>query len=144
MATASLETQFEKILEKFKELKKEAATDTVINRDDIFDVFNTKILMKWINKRTEWTRLHRIYEESRKIRFKELFEYYRTEFHLKLTTKDEYQLYIESDTNYTLINNLSLTVKEIIQYIDSVIETIKSRQWEIKNIIAWRQFQNGQ
>jgi hypothetical protein len=100
--------------------------------------------MEWIKKKTEWQRVYRIYDEKRKTHYRQLYEYYRTEFHLKLTSKDEYQLYIESDSNYTMIGNICNMVKEILEFISSILDLLKSRQFEIKHIIEYRKFENGQ
>jgi hypothetical protein len=39
--------------------------------------------------------------------------------------------------------NHSILVKEIIQFIDSTIETLKSKSWEIKTYLEYLRFKNG-
>ena len=104
----------------------------------------TQHLVKWINKKSEWSRVFRDLESKRKDAYRKAYEFYQTDYPLKLSTKDEYTLFIESDINYVEHMNVSLVVKEILQYIDSVIETLKSKSWETKNYLEWIKFQNGQ
>jgi hypothetical protein len=135
--------QLEKIQEKLQELKKEAKVDCIIDKTDLFSIFNTTLMEKWIRKRVEWSKLTRSYEEKRKDKFRSLYQYYKTDFELKLSTKEEYQLFIESDSSYVVILSLSLSTKEVVKYIDDVIDTIKSRGWEIKNYLEYIKFVNG-
>lgn len=135
--------QFEKMNEKFKELRVEAKTDVKIDRVNPFIDFNSEISMKWIQKRIEWQKLLRIYENERKQKFRSLYEYYKTDFNLKLNTKEEISVFIESDTNYVLILQVNNLCKDIISFVDSTIEVIKSRGWEIKEYLAFQRFSNG-
>lgn len=140
---SDFEKQSEKIQEKLQELKKEAKEDCFIDKTRLFDTFNTVILEKWIRKRVEWSKLSRAFEEKRKDKFRSLYQYYKTDFELKLSSKEEYQLFIESDSTYVLILSLCLSTKEVLKYIDDVIDAIKSRGWEIKNYMEYMKFISG-
>lgn len=137
-------TMLEKIYTKFKELKEEAKTDCSINKEDLSKSFNvTQNLIKWITKKTEWTRVHRDFEEKRKKTYRKLYEFYDVEHPKKLSTKTEYELFIETDPQYTDCFNNSVVTKEIIQFIESTIETLKNKQWEIKHYLSYQEFING-
>ena len=116
------ETMLEKIYEKYKDLKTEATADCKFEKSDLTKSFGTtQHLVKWINKKSEWSRVFRDLESKRKDAYRKAYEFYQTDYPLKLSTKDEYTLFIESDINYVEHMNVSLVVKEILQYIDSVI-----------------------
>lgn len=139
------DTMLEKIYTKYKDLKTEATEDCKFDKSNLINSFGvTQLLVKWINKKTEWSRVFREFESKRKDSYRKTYEFYQTDFPLKLSTKDEYTLFIESDSNYVEHMNVCLVVKEIMQYIDSVIETLKSKSWEVKTYLEWLKFQNGQ
>lgn len=140
----SNETKLEKIYLKYKSLKEQADKDCKFDKskiDNSFDSTSKKIW--WINQKTEWQKVFREFERQRKDQYKKTYEFYYTEFPIKLNTKEEYQLYIESDPNYTSIYTICLVVKEVIQYIDSVLDILKDRAWEVKNFIEYQKFVNG-
>lgn len=135
----------DKIYEKFKKLKEEAAEDCKFDRgqmDSSFD--NTAKLMKWINKKTEWARVLRAFDLERKEKYRASYEFYVKDFPMKLNGKEEYQMFIESDPAYMDIHHKYLVAKEIVTYIDSVIDTLKARAWEVKGYLEWLKFSNGQ
>jgi hypothetical protein len=139
------ETMLEKIYEKFKKLKDEATEDCKFDRGQIENSFdNTTKLMKWINKKSEWSRVYRTFEIERKDKYRKTYEFYVTDFPMKLNGKDEYQLFIESDPGYLDTFTRCQVVKEILTYVDSVIDTLKSRAWEVKAALDYLKFSNGQ
>jgi CO dehydrogenase/acetyl-CoA synthase alpha subunit len=139
------EDQYENILKKFELLKIEAKEDCKIIKTELETQFiNTELLIRWLNKFTQWKSLHRIYDQDKKKKFRELFEYYRTEYELKLSNKDEILLFVESDPNFTAINNLYHISKDVTDYISSVLDILKGRGYEMKEISAWIRFQSGQ
>lgn len=134
----------DKILKRFKLLRDEAAEDCKFDKMKLADSFGvTNHIIKWINKKNEWSALYRSYELKRKKAYIKAYEFYKIESPLKLNTKEEYALFIESDKEYSIYYNRSIMVKEVLQYIDSVIETLKSKSWEIKTYIEYQKFQNG-
>jgi len=138
------ETMLDKIYKKYKEVKEEAIIDCTLDRTNLDTGFNvTMNLAKWITKKTEWNRKLIEFEDKRKKAYRKSYEYYQTEYPLKLTTKDDYTLFIETDMEYVEHMNNAKVIKEIIQYIDSIIDTLKNKQWEVKNIITWEMFKNG-
>lgn len=138
-------SQLDRIFAKFKEIKDEAEQDLKIDRTALYSPdFNTDIHMRWIRRKTEAQNLFKRIEIQRKEKYRTLFEYYKTDYPLKLNSPAEYQLFIESDENYVLIYNCSLTVKELVEYISAVLDAIKSRGWEIKQFLDYQRFLNGQ
>jgi len=144
MADLDNETLQEKIYKKFDALKKEADIDCKFDKIKMTDAFNgSQDIMKWITKKSEWSRVFRDLEIKRKKAYRKAYEFYQTEFTLKLSTKEEYTLFIESDVNYVDHMQISAIVKEIILYIDSVLLALKTKGYEVKNYIDWRKFTNG-
>jgi hypothetical protein len=144
MEEKRLMTKLEMIYGKYKSLKDESKADCQFNKETMEDAFNNAVtISKWITYKSEWVRIHRGYEEERKKIYRKLYEYYQTEYHLKLNTKEEYTLFIESDPQYTEMMNQSQVTKEVILFIDSIIDTLKTKGYEIKNYIEWKKFING-
>lgn len=138
-------TMLQLIYRKFKELKTQAEIDCTLDKTNLDTTgFNvTMNLSKWITYKTEWNRQFREFEEKRKKTYRKLYEFYDVESPRKLSTKTEYDLFIESDPGYVDDFNNSAVLKEGIQYIDSVIEILKNKQWEVKNWLEYQKFING-
>ena len=142
MSTA--ETKLDKIYTKYKELKERADIDCKFDRSQIENSFDTTTKkIWWINQKTEWQKVFREFERQRKDQYRTTYEFYYRDFPIKLNSKEEYQLYIESDPAYINIYTICQVVKEIISYIDSVLDTLKDRAWEIRNAIEYQKFING-
>lgn len=142
MSTA--ETKLDKIYTKYKELKERADIDCKFDRSQIENSFDTTTKkIWWINQKTEWQKVFREFERQRKDQYRTTYEFYYRDFPMKLNSKEEYQLYIESDPAYINIYTICQVVKEIISYIDSVLDTLKDRAWEIRNAIEYQKFING-
>ena len=142
MSTA--ETKLDKIYTKYKELKERADIDCKFDRSQIENSFDTTTKkIWWINQKTEWQKVFREFERQRKDQYRTTYEFYYRDFPMKLNLKEEYQLYIESDPAYINIYTICQVVKEIISYIDSVLDTLKDRAWEIRNAIEYQKFING-
>lgn len=136
---------YDKLLGRFKELKKEAEKDCKFELSNMDIGFNnTNLIIKWINKKSDWQGVYKSLESKRKKQYRSLYEFYCEDYPRKLNSKEEYQLFIESDESYNSIYQETLLCKEIIQYVDSVIETLKSRGYMLKNAIDWLKFKNGQ
>lgn len=137
-------SMLDKIYMQYKKLKEEATEDCRFDRGQIENSFdNTTKLMKWINKKSEWAKVFRSFEIERKETYRKTYEFYVKDFPMKLNGKDEYTLFIETDAAYIGIYTRCQVVKEIITYIDTTIETLKSRAWEIKAFLDYLKFSNG-
>lgn len=138
------EIKNEKIVEKFKNLKNEAEIDCRINKEDLLnDIKTSELLVKWLNKRVDWVKLYNQIELERKKIYRNLYEYYNLEYQLKIDTKEQLNLMISTDENYIDINNKVILIKEIIEYIENVIEILKQKSWDIKNFIDYLKWTNG-
>ena len=138
-------TMLEKIYKKYEDLKIESSKDCKLDKIKMNNAFNgSQDIMKWITKKSEWSRVYRDLELKRKKAYRTAYTFYQTEFTLKLTTKDEYTLFIESDVNYIDHMQVCLVVKEIIGFIDSTLDALRTKGYEVKNYIEWRKFTNGQ
>lgn len=138
------ETRIEKVYKKFADIKKEAENDCSFNKLTMENAFsNSSLISKWITKKMEWTRVLRDLDLKRKKAYRDRYEFYQTDYPLKLSTKEEMNLFIETDEAYVESHNLCMTIKEVIGYIDSTIDALKTRGFEIKNFIEWEKFKNG-
>jgi phosphomevalonate kinase len=141
---SKLKTNLEKIYFKYNLLKAEAKEDTTLDKANLDSGFNvTMCLTKWITYKSEWARLYRDFEAKRKTSFRKLYEFYDVESARKLNTKAEYDLFIESDPQYYEPYNNAIVSKEVMAYCDSIIDTLKNKQWEIKSYIEYMKFING-
>ena len=138
------EDPIQRLNERINQIREEAKADVKFRKDDPFEKHNVELMIKWIDRKIEWLKLARAYETQRKEKFRKLFEFYKTDFDLKLNSKDEYLLFIESTPEYVLIHNAYLTAKDALNFIDSTIDTLKSRGFEIKTFCEWEKFRNGQ
>lgn len=138
------QTVLEKIYDKFDKLKKEAEEDCYFDKSNLDTAFNnTNLIIKYINSKMEWTRVLRKYEAERKEAYRTSYQYYQTEFNLKLSSKEEYQIFIESDPSYVDVFSRCQVVKEVTLYIDSVLDALKGRGFEIKHCLEYLKFQQG-
>lgn len=129
------------LLEKYKNELKE---DLNIDIENLENSFNISIsLSKWINRKIDFENYLQKLNKERSVKYRELFEYYKLEYTLNLSTKDEIKMFIESDKNFIDINEKYNIVKNIINYIDTVIEGLKIKSYEIKNYIEYKKFING-
>jgi len=140
----SNESILEKLYSKIKVLKEKAEEDCKFDRTDLDSAFNnTNKLIYWINLKFEWLKVQKDFERQRKDLYRKTYEFYQTDYPLKLSTKEEITLFIESDPGYQPIYMICAVVKDGIQYIESVVELLKSRAWEVKTALEWEKYKNG-
>lgn len=105
------------------------------------EFFNTFILMK------------KDLEAKIKVIRKEKWLYYKgkagTEkykelpFDLKLTTREEIDMFIEADGDYQKALLKLDYIDQTVAFLDSVLRQLNNRSYQIKNAIEWQKFQNG-
>lgn len=140
----SFEERRNKILERFKALRKEAEEDVKFDKAHLDQQFNTtQKVAKWIDKRQQWTQLHRSFEFKRLESWKKAYEYYRTDYPVKLDNKEEYKNMIATDPAYSEIADLAHLTDDILDFIDATILNLKSRAFEMQNFIQWIKFSHG-
>ena len=64
-------------------------------------------------------------------------------FDLKLTTKEEISMFIESDEEVKQLKYKIENIDQVLFFLDGVLRMINSRTYHIKNSIEWKRFQSG-
>ena len=122
------QTKIEKIYGKLKQLQEEAKEDIRVDKAQLESQFDSAgKVVKWLNKKSDWQQVSNSLESKKKEAWRKAYEYYRTEYNLKLNSKEEYTMMIESDPSYSTLLLECQAVKEVIEYIHAVIEALKSR-----------------
>ena len=139
-------------LESLQELwKKDSVIDTYLYCEEstkipqlhmrYMEFFNTYALMK----------KEREIEMRRLIREKWLYYkgkapskvYKEMPFDFKLTTKEEVNMFIESDEDICKLQYKIDYIEQIINFLEGVLRQIGNRNFQIKNAIEWEKFKNG-
>ena len=131
--------------QELKTLRVEAKADCEIKKDKFETEFdNTSRVMKWIDKKIRWKKLEYLLQRELNSTKRNLFEFYKTESQLKLDNRDELNLFITSDDNYIIIEEKLLAVQMTNSLVNSTIDTLKARAWEMKEYAAWQRFIHGE
>ena len=64
-------------------------------------------------------------------------------FDLKLTTKEEINMFIESDEDICKLQYKIDYIEQLISFLEGVLRQIGNRNFQIKNAIEWEKFKNG-
>ena len=139
-------------LESLQELwKKDSVIDTDLYCEEstkipqlhmrYMEFFNTYALMK----------KEREIEMRRLIREKWLYYkgkapskvYKEMPFDFKLTTKEEVNMFIESDDDICKLQYKIDYIEQIINFLEGVLRQIGNRNFQIKNAIEWEKIKNG-
>lgn len=64
-------------------------------------------------------------------------------FDFKLTTKEEVNMFIESDEDICRLQYKIDYIEQIINFLEGVLRQIGNRNFQIKNAIEWEKFKNG-
>ena len=64
-------------------------------------------------------------------------------FDLKLTTKEEINMFIESDEDICKLQYKIDYIEQLISFLEGVLRQINNRNFQIKNAIEWEKFKNG-
>lgn len=141
---ADEKSKVEVIYERLNGLRDIATKDMHIDRGNLETNFNSQIkVTEWLNRRLEWQRVFNSLEAKRKEAWKNCYEYYRKDYNLKLNSAEEYRIMIETDPNYSNIMNESQAVKEVLNYIDTIVDALKARAWDVSNLAKWLMWTNG-
>ena len=139
-------------LESLQEMwKKDSVIDT-----DLYCEESTKIpqlhmrYMEFMNTYTLMKKEREI-EMRRLIREKWLYYkgkapskvYKEMPFDFKLTTKEEVNMFIESDEDICKLQYKIDYIEQIINFLEGVLRQIGNRNFQIKNAIEWEKFKNG-
>ena len=135
----------EKVNEKYMELRNQTKNDlSPLNKSNLANEFNISGLNgKWISYLADWKRAFLIIEQKRKKLYRELFEYYKIDYKLKLDSKEQFQLFIETDEKYIYILEKSQMIRAILELIEKTLEKLSNKQWEVKNFCEYLKWSEG-
>jgi len=98
---------------------------------------------KWINKLTDFeTKRNHVYQNMQKIR-RDLFEFYKKDYDIKIDNKDEMNMFIESDPRYEYISTLHKQMKAMMVYCENAVNNLNQKQWEIQRYQKERDWREG-
>ena len=142
---------------RFDDIRKMVEKDMVID-DSELDLESLKIPQlhnKYLNLFHDERILLRKLEVERRELIRDKWEYYSGKmseeelalrewepFQLKVL-KQDLDMYIQSDSDVTKIDDRITLQKEKVDYLASIVKSISGRGWEIKNAIEWRRFTSG-
>ena len=136
------------------ELKIMVAEDLRVDdeRLDTESLKNQVLYTKYLDHKSRFELLLYKAKGDYKILFKDKWEYYGGKadakvyatkpFDLKVL-KTDLSIYIESDEDIIQIEHKIVYLETVVKYIDGVLKSIQSRGWDIKNAIAFRQWEHG-
>ena len=129
--------------------------DSVID-GDLYCEESTKIPqlhMKYMEFHNTFSLMKKEKELDMKRLIKEKWLYYKGKapssvykempFDFKLTTKEEINMFIESDDDIIKLQYRIDYIEQTLLYLDSVLRMINNRNFQIKNAIDWEKFKNG-
>ena len=136
------------------ELKEEVNSALKVNdeRLDTEALKNQELYAKYLDHKSRFELLlHKAKGDYKKM-YREKWEYYGGKadakvyvtkpFDLKVL-KNDLHIYIESYEDIIKSEHKIAYLESVIKYIDGILKSIQSRQWDIKNAISWRQFEAG-
>lgn len=139
------EERRKELIKRFDALRAEAKEDAVINKLAMENQFDCSMkIAKWLDKRANWNELCRGYEFKRMEAWKKAFEYYKKDYPFTINNQDEYRNLIGTDPVYSQIADLARIASDVVDFIDKTIENMKQRHWEIRSILEYWRWKNGQ
>ena len=142
---------------RFDDIRKMVEKDMVID-DSELDLESLKIPQlhnKYLNLFHDERILLRKLEVERRELIRDKWEFYSGKmseeeltrrgwepFQLKVL-KQDLDMYIQSDSDVTKIDDRNTLQNEKVDYLASIVKSISGRGWEIKNAIEWRRFTSG-
>ena len=136
------------------ELKLEVQADLKVDDEhlDTESLKNQEIKAKYLDVKSKYELLlYRAKGEYKRI-YRDKWEYYGGKADAKIyatkpfdlkVLKTDLSIYIESDEDIIQIEHKIMYLETIVKYIDGVLKSIQGRGWDIKNAIAFRQWEHG-
>ena len=106
-----------------------------------FELFNTFALMKKENEYKLKTLIRDKWKYYKGKAPKELYK--EIPFDLKLTTKDEVEMFLDADEDIQKAQYKLDYIEQILTYLDSILRMVNNRSYQIKNAIEWERFKSG-
>lgn len=142
--TNEQKTRIEKMYDRVRELKEEAKRDANIDKAKLEDQFDSAArVMKWLNKRNDWKEVLLSLETKKTAAWRKAYEFYRTEYNIKLNNQEEYRMMIESDQAYCVAMQEYVVCKEVVDYITSVVDVLKGRSYDVSNFAKYIMWTRG-
>lgn len=131
-------------IKRLEKYMKEEEQDFIIDKNHL-----TSCLMNLPKTHSKWLKyFYREYgnfiklEDKRKKIFRKKHKYYSTEYDLEIKP-NQLIWYIESDEAYSAILLKVSVQKKIVEYLEKVVDKVKSQGYTIKNIIEWERYKLG-
>ena len=136
------------------ELKIQVASDLVVNDEklDTESLKNQELYAKYLDHKTRYELLLWKSKGEYKVIYRDKWEYYGGKADAKIyatkpfdlkVLKTDLSIYIESDEDIIKMEHKIMYLETIVKYIDGVLKAIQGRGWDIKNAIAFRQWEHG-
>lgn len=137
-----------------EELKHIVSKKLPINQNhlDTEALKNQELYAEFIDYKTNFEFLLAKAKGDYKRLYREKWEYYGGKADAKIyatkpfdlkVLKGDLNIYIESDQDIIDAENKIVYLETVTKYIDSVLKSIQSRGWDIKNAIEWKKFEAG-
>jgi len=136
------------------ELKIQVASDLVINDEklDTESLKNQELYARYLDHKSRYELLLWKSKGEYKVIYRDKWEYYGGKSDAKIyatkpfdlkVLKTDLSIYIESDEDIIKMEHKIMYLETIVKYIDGVLKAIQGRGWDIKNAIAFRQWEHG-
>ena len=136
------------------ELKIQVAIDLKVNdeRLDTESLKNQELYAKYLDIKSRFELLMYKAKGDYKMLYRDKWEYYGGKSDAKIyetkpfdlkVLKSDLSIYIESDEEIIQIENKIVYLETVCKYVDGVMKAISGRGWDIKNAIAFRQWEHG-
>ena len=136
------------------ELKLQVQRDLKVDNEhlDTESLKNQEIKATYLDYKTRYELLLFKAKGDYKRLYREKWEYYGGKADAKIyatkpfdlkVLKTDLSIYIESDEDIIQIEHKIMYLETIVKYIDGVLKSIQGRGWDIKNAIAFRQWEHG-
>ena len=136
------------------ELKLQVQKDLKVDNEhlDTESLKNQELYAKYLDHKTRYELLLYKAKGEYKVIYRDKWEYYGGKADAKIyatkpfdlkVLKTDLSIYIESDEDIIQIEHKIMYLETIVKYIDGVLKSIQGRGWDIKNAIAFRQWEHG-
>lgn len=128
----------------FDELKREAQEDLKIDEENMEkkSLEISSLYGKYLEYFRRFSEAYTKAEHQRDQKYAELYEYYSTQYHVKLKN-NEVPTYIKGNEEYQKLDKRVKEIHNSIQYIEGVLKQIGQMSFNIRNSIEFKKFKEG-
>jgi len=114
-----------------------------IAKDTEIDDFNLKEQLRTVVDKTQ-KYVEELYRQKRKFKQVdrrlrkikgELYQYYKTDFEIKLTSSSDVLIFVERDSKYQTIKKHYDDLESIVDFLDRTIRNMNSKGWSLRNMV---------